>query len=55
MKPRTYYSFRALAKEAGDSKIFGGIHYRFSVEAGLQEGNAVADNILKLLFQKAEK
>ncbi len=55
MKPRTYYSFRAMAKEAGDSKIFGGIHYRFSVEAGLQEGNSVADNILNLLFQKLEK
>jgi len=55
MKPRTYYSFRAMAKEAGDSKIFGGIHYRFSVEAGLQEGNAVADNILKVLFQKVEE
>ena len=52
MAPRTYYSFKAMAKEAGDSKIFGGIHYRFSVEAGLHEGDAVADNILNLLFKK---
>ena len=52
MTPRTYHSFRAMAKEAGDSKIFGGIHYRFSVEAGLHEGSAVANNILNLLFQK---
>ena len=50
--PRSYYSFKAMAKEAADSKLFGGIHYRFSVEAGLQEGHAVAENIVSILFQK---
>jgi hypothetical protein len=53
MRPRTYNSFRALAKEAGDSKLFGGIHYRFSVEAGLAEGRAVAKNVIKILFHEA--
>jgi hypothetical protein len=51
MNPRTYYSFQALAKEAGDSKWIGGIHFRFSVEAGLQEGRAVAENIVRILLQ----
>jgi len=51
MTARTYYSFQALAKEAGDSKWIGGIHFRFSVEAGLQEGRAVAENIVKILLQ----
>jgi hypothetical protein len=52
MKARTYNSFQAMAKEAGDSKWLGGIHYRFSVEAGLQEGRAVAKNIAEILLQK---
>ncbi|HET9824820.1 MAG TPA: vanadium-dependent haloperoxidase [Chitinophagaceae bacterium] len=52
MKPRTYYSFRSMANEAGDSKWLGGIHYRFSVEAGLQEGRAVAKNVVRLVLQK---
>ena len=51
MKSRTYYSFQAMAKEAGDSKWLGGIHYRFSVEAGLQEGRMVAKNIVKMLSE----
>lgn len=53
--PRTYHSFTALAKEAGESKIFGGIHYRFSVEAGLQQGRAVAGSIVRLLFKNEGK
>jgi hypothetical protein len=52
MKPRKYYSFEALAKEAGESKWLGGIHYRFSVEAGLQEGKMVAKNVVKLTLEK---
>jgi hypothetical protein len=50
--PRTYHSFTAMAREAGVSKIYGGIHYRFSVEAGLQQGRAVAGNVIRLLLQK---
>jgi len=52
MKPRRYYSFEALAKEAGESKWLGGIHYRFSVEAGLQEGKMVAKNVVKTISEK---
>ena len=52
MAPRTYYSFRSMAKEAGDSKLLGGIHYRFSVDAGLQQGSDVAKNIVRILFQQ---
>lgn len=52
MKPRRYYSFEAMAKEAGDSKWLGGIHYRFSVQAGLQEGRTVAKNIMKMTSEK---
>jgi len=33
---------RAWAKEAAESRIYGGIHYRFDSEAGLAQGKAVA-------------
>jgi len=52
MKPRSYYSFQGLAKEAGDSKVFGGIHFAFSVEAGLHQGTQVARNIAATLLCK---
>jgi hypothetical protein len=52
MKPRKYYTFEAMAKEAGESKWLGGIHYRFSVEAGLQEGKMVAKNVIRLTLEK---
>jgi hypothetical protein len=46
---RTFYSFSAMAKEAGQSKIYGGIHFRFSVDAGLQQGKSTAENIVRIL------
>lgn len=33
--------FRAKAEEAAMSRIYGGIHYRFDAEVGLQQGKAV--------------
>ena len=53
--PRTYYSFTNMAKEAAESQIYGGTHYRFSVEAGLQQGRAVANNFLQLLLKNNAK
>jgi hypothetical protein len=46
---RTYDSFDGCAKEIAESRVFGGIHFRFSGEAGLRMGCAVADSILKTL------
>ena len=40
--PRTFDSFRAAADEAGGSRIYGGIHYRFSIDAGAELGTCVA-------------
>ncbi len=39
------------AKEAADSRIYGGIHYRFDSEAGLEQGRKVAE----FTVQKASK
>jgi hypothetical protein len=55
IEPRTYHSFTAMAREAAESKIYGGVHYRFSVEAGLQQGRAIANNSLRLLLQNNGK
>ena len=49
---RKFYSFSAMAKEAGQSKIYGGIHFRFSVDAGLQQGKNTAENIVRILKVK---
>lgn len=51
MQPRTFNGFEAAADEAGLSRLYGGIHYRYSVESGKLAGRAVGakvDSILKL-------
>ena len=41
MPVRSYASFQAAAEEAGISRFYGGIHYRFGVTAGLDQGRCV--------------
>nr|WP_294905016.1 vanadium-dependent haloperoxidase [uncultured Lacibacter sp.] len=51
--PRSFTSFRAAGEEAGWSRLYGGIHYRVSIEKGFWQGRKVADNIIKTLkFKK---
>lgn len=52
MKPRSYASFLDAAREAAVSRVYGGIHYRPSGEAGLKQGQDVARNVLALRFRK---
>jgi hypothetical protein len=40
---RTYTSFTHAATEAGNSRVLGGLHYRFSITAGNQLGNGIAN------------
>lgn len=42
---RTYNSFNAIAEEAGNSRLWGGIHYQQSIDLGLIQGTKVAENI----------
>jgi hypothetical protein len=44
--PRTYTSFSAIAEEAAQSRLYAGIHYTISIQAGLTQGRKVAANIL---------
>lgn len=43
--PRNYASLEAIGIEAGLSRFYAGIHYMQSIDAGLTQGNKVADNI----------
>ncbi len=40
--PAETNNVRAWAREAAESRIYGGIHYRFDSEEGLKQGRAVA-------------
>ena len=42
MQERTYPSLLAAAREAGLSRLYGGIHYRYSIEQGFLIGEKVA-------------
>jgi membrane-associated phospholipid phosphatase len=41
LPPRRFASFRAAAAEAGLSRLYGGIHFRAAVDAGLAQGRCV--------------
>lgn len=43
---RSYNSFSQAAVEAGDSRIYGGIHFDSGHEAGAAMGAAIADHVL---------
>lgn len=49
MTERSYASLRDAAKEAGMSRLYGGIHYRYSIEQGFILGEAAAKYAEKTL------
>lgn len=53
---REFKSFRTAAKEAGMSRVYGGIHYINSCLKGTKQGKQVANVILsRLKFKKPAK
>lgn len=46
---RQFASFKACAEECGRSRIYGGIHFRFSCVDGLKLGNQVGDFVWERL------
>lgn len=51
---RNYHSFNQAALEAGESRVYGGLHYRASVAAGNKLGIAVAKYMYEhIKFKKA--
>ncbi|PMD99382.1 hypothetical protein BWI97_00030 [Siphonobacter sp. BAB-5405] len=49
---RSYRSFKHAAEEAAISRLYGGIHFRDSIENGMKQGEEVAHHILRKLALK---
>jgi hypothetical protein len=52
--PRTFSSFRAIGIDAGNSRLYGGIHYQPSIDTGLMQGRKVTANIFDKLGLHSE-
>ena len=53
MAPRSFASFKACGEDAGNSRLYAGIHYQPSIDIGLVQGRKVEQNIVaKLRFLK---
>lgn len=50
--PRSFDSFMQAAEEAAISRLYGGIHYRFDSEAGLQQGKCVGERVNRLPLRR---
>lgn len=44
--PRAFGSLREAAREAADSRLYGGIHYPMAVEAGLDQGECIGRQVM---------
>lgn len=53
--PRTFSSFREIGEDAGNSRLYAGIHYQPSIDTGLIQGRKVAANILEKLGLVSKK
>ena len=42
---RTFSSFRAIGEDAGNSRLYAGIHYQPSIDVGLIQGRIITENI----------
>jgi len=49
---RSFSSFDAFGEDAGNSRLFAGIHYQPSIDAGFIQGRIIAQNILNTLVLK---
>jgi hypothetical protein len=50
---RSYTSLNALANDMVNARIYAGLHYRFSMEAGRAQGKAVVSHITSRFFKPA--
>jgi hypothetical protein len=50
--PREYRDFRAAAREAALSRLYGGIHFRSAIERGLEQGRCVGAYAVALVTRR---
>jgi hypothetical protein len=55
VEPRSFTSFNQAAAEASISRLYGGIHFRDSIEEGNKQGRAVANNIIEKIKKAGVK
>jgi hypothetical protein len=46
LAPRSFRSFEQAAAEAAISRLYGGIHYRMAIDAGVEQGRNVGNHVL---------
>lgn len=52
---RSFPSFEAAAAEAAMSRLYGGIHYRMGIEAGITQGRQVGELVVKRVRTRGER
>jgi hypothetical protein len=52
LPPRDFPDFWTAAREAGISRLYGGIHFRAAIELGLDQGACVGDHVNRLVTWK---
>jgi hypothetical protein len=50
---RTFNSFYEAALQSSTSRVYGGIHYPQTARISVQQGKAVGNNVLKILYPAA--
>lgn len=45
LAPRDYPDFRTAAREAAESRLYGGIHFRSAIERGLEQGECIGAQV----------
>jgi hypothetical protein len=48
---RSFDNFFDASREAADSRLYGGIHFRTAIEAGLEQGNCIGSRVSALTFR----
>ena len=51
IEARSFTSFDAMAQEAAISRLYGGIHYQFAIDHGLDQGRCVGKQVLELAYK----
>jgi hypothetical protein len=50
-----YHSFRQIAEDIDDARIFGGIHFRFEQEAGARMGREIGRYVYRNTLQRSQR
>jgi hypothetical protein len=54
LEPRSFENFWAAAREAAESRHYGGIHYRAAIEDALEQGKCVAEKTMERVQTRYE-